>query len=878
MSTQRLLSLALVVVLLGLAGCAGTSSTQPTATSQSGAAAPETGTTEPAQAAAPTTAAGVATRAPAGPSATLVPVTPLPAMRQGDINLAHLNFLTEPVQINGQDMAIVHIYSESPKYDWVDASGEGIAALDDVARAALVYLAYFEHTKDSLALEQARRLLNFTVYMQAEDGEYYNFVLDRAGTINRDGLTSYKSWGWWAARGQWALAAGYRVFKELDPTYAGLLQSHYLMGEEALASKLSPPGTYNELHGTRVPGWLLGEGSDVSALAVLGLAEYQAVAPNDHTKGLLLSLGDAIAAYQLGGPADYPFAAHPSSATSTALWHAWGSHQCHALASAGLLLEQPAWIESARREADIFYGHLLASDFLNQMAVTPVRAGQIAYGQQTLVSCFQALAVATGNQTYLQYAGLAAGWFFGNNMARVAMYDPATGRGYDGIQGPSEFRVNRNSGAESTIEALYTLMKVADDPVASRYLRYRPDSVETPYRLIEAEDGQPAPGKPAPEYGRRNSTGEADFSGGHYYDMPAGAQVQVAVTFPTEADYYLYVAHLRQASPQPGKSAEALRTQDPIKLDGDLTEWQAAAPVKVDTKENILRGASQWEGPETASFVAYFLWDDQNLYIAAAVQAPGHRQIMTGAEVWKGDTLLVYLDTKHQGSSVDQKFTLAQTPDGPQVWNWKGGGFLAEAQMAWKQTASGYNYEAAIPWKSLYVDDVGDGKVLGFDLGRGFGGSGFQNFTGKDPDTASNLAPLKLVTALSPATQSAAGGQPRAADAGIADAGIADAVALRVWFESADSPSLDPWFLPESVAPDRDYLWLDRLTARPFHHAAGDALLTFESAGSNPSRSSVVDAFLLQPVVERKVFTDDAGRTLTVVHSLETGETSLSEK
>ena len=35
-----------------------------------------------------------------------------------------------------------------------------------------------------------------------------------------------------------------------------------------------------------------------------------------------------------------------------------------------------------------------------------------------------------------------------------AVYDPATGLGYDGLLGPSSFRVNMNSGSESTIEAL----------------------------------------------------------------------------------------------------------------------------------------------------------------------------------------------------------------------------------------------------------------------------------------------------------------------------------------------------------------------------------------------------------------------------------------
>jgi hypothetical protein len=216
---------------------------------------------------------------------------------------------------------------------------------------------------------------------------------------------------------------------------------------------------------------------------------------------------------------------------------------------------------------------------------------------------------------------------------------------------------------------------------------------------------------------------------------------------------------------------------------------------------------------------------------------------------------------------VDQKLTLAQTPDGPQVWNWKGGGFVPGAQMAWKQTADGYNYEAAIPWKSLYVDQVSEGKVMGFELGRGFGGSGFQDFTGKDPDTASNLAPVTLVSKLSPAAQAAAeGGAPKE-----------DAVALRAWLGAA-ATSNQAWSLAGPVSPDRDYLWLDRLTANPLHHGAGTDVLTFESSGSDPGRSAVVDAFVILPVVERKVLTDSAGHTVTVVHSLQTGKTTLEEK
>src|SRR5215217_406224 len=82
------------------------------------------------------------------------------------VNLAHLRFLTESVRVDGREMAIVHIYSEAPKYQWVDAAGEGISAVDDVARAAVVYLWQYERTHDPEMLTLARRCLEFVRYMQ----------------------------------------------------------------------------------------------------------------------------------------------------------------------------------------------------------------------------------------------------------------------------------------------------------------------------------------------------------------------------------------------------------------------------------------------------------------------------------------------------------------------------------------------------------------------------------------------------------------------------------------------------------------------------------------------------------------------------------------
>src|SRR5688500_11469715 len=113
------------------------------------------------------------------------------------VNLAHLRHLTEPVTIDGQDMAVVHIYAEYPDYEWVDDADEGLSAVDDVARAAVLYLWEYERTGEESLLELARRCLNFVMYMQADDGEFYNFVFDTQGTINLTGGTSYKSLTWW---------------------------------------------------------------------------------------------------------------------------------------------------------------------------------------------------------------------------------------------------------------------------------------------------------------------------------------------------------------------------------------------------------------------------------------------------------------------------------------------------------------------------------------------------------------------------------------------------------------------------------------------------------------------------------------------------------
>jgi len=57
-----------------------------------------------------------------------------------EVNKAHLDYLYEEIQIDGKEMAIIHIYSNYPDYAYVGDDDEGIACIDDAARAAIAAL------------------------------------------------------------------------------------------------------------------------------------------------------------------------------------------------------------------------------------------------------------------------------------------------------------------------------------------------------------------------------------------------------------------------------------------------------------------------------------------------------------------------------------------------------------------------------------------------------------------------------------------------------------------------------------------------------------------------------------------------------------------
>ncbi len=466
-------------------------------------------------------------------------------MIDGAINLTHLNYLNEEIEIENQPVLLTHIYADAPLYRWTDAAGEGIAALDDTARSTIVYLDFHAKTGNRQALDKARAGLNFTLYMQATDGEFYNFIVNREGVINRDGVTSRKSLDWWAYRGLWSLARGISVFKDIDKPYAERLETAYLKTENLIAARLANVNQWTLVHGFRAPAWLPNNAADSTGVLILALAEYQATKPNAKTEKLLTTLADAVSNHQLGDAKLYPFAMHPHTVAAPGFWHAWGAHEAQSLARAGEVLGRADYIGSARREIENLFAWQLATERVHELGVLPRLEGQQVYGVNCMVQACMNLYKATGEIRYAKMAGLHASWLTGNNFIEAKMYDADTGRGYDGldvIDGKS--KVNRNSGAESTIEALMILQSVKDVPEAVKYLNYQ-TSAQQSWQIIEAEMGRVVTGKPVIK--SADEMNEARISGGRYYELNNGDAISINFDVTDADDYLLYVAHLRRA-------------------------------------------------------------------------------------------------------------------------------------------------------------------------------------------------------------------------------------------------------------------------------------------------------------------------------------------
>ncbi|MGZ4485430.1 MAG: hypothetical protein ACXVW8_13970 [Nocardioidaceae bacterium] len=494
------------------------------------------------------TTAAVLVAAPVPPQATAA-ATPKPLT-----NLAHLDFLGDHVTPPNQAGHTTYQLGAQPSIGtlWTYADhqsdgsfrrvgggaydpashtyGQGAFNADDMARAAVVYLRDWQQNRRGSSRQAAFQLLRGLTYLQTADGpDAGNVVLwmQPDGTLHpsadpkdspdpSDSDASY-----WLARTIWALGEGYADFKGQDPAFAGFLKQRLDLAVAALHREvLDKYGSYLNIDGTRTPAWLVVDGADASSEAVLGLAAYVRAGGTPQARTALRELGDGIAQLSGGDAQQWPYGAVRPWALSLGNWHAWAAQMPAALAAASQVLHDGSLAQVAATDSFTFDPWLLTSGGPdNGRLPTRVDGSQIAYGVDARVRSLLATGDATGSGAADTLAGMTAAWFFGANASGAPTYDPTTGVTDDGVA--PDGTVNRNSGAESTIHGLLTMLALDAHPQVARIARTAAIEQRVGTTTLQAEDatlsGDAQPVAPSSTW-----TGESQYGGTGYASLGDG--------------------------------------------------------------------------------------------------------------------------------------------------------------------------------------------------------------------------------------------------------------------------------------------------------------------------------------------------------------------
>ena len=162
----------------------------------------------------------------------------------------------------------------------------------------------------------------------------------------------------------WALGEGYAAFAgRTDPEFAAFLEERLALSVDALNRQvLVRYGEWARSDGMRVPAWLIVDGADASAEAVLGLAaRVEASRPTTRPPRR------RCASSPRGSPpcrpatrSQWPYGAILPWAESRSMWHAWGSQMPAALAVASEALGDA--VAARRRRAGCRRVHADADD------------------------------------------------------------------------------------------------------------------------------------------------------------------------------------------------------------------------------------------------------------------------------------------------------------------------------------------------------------------------------------------------------------------------------------------------------------------------------------------------------------------------------------
>lgn len=394
----------------------------------------------------------------------------VPSSNDSLLNTSHLENLYQEIEINNTHLGTIWIYCDAPDYQLVADDDEGFTCVDDVARTLVFYCRQYKDSPDQEILNKIKSFTRFLLYMKANNGYFYNFMFpdEAINTTHTNSLPIPNFWSW---RAFWAFSE----LNLLDSPELDSLKTQTIPIIEDLINKIDQIfiSNYNTIiiDGIEIPSWVADQGADQIALIMTSLTNYYQVNKSSVVYNLLLRLGNSLIAAQYGDKDKFP---HYAFLSWKNIWHAWGNTQAYALLYTGRIIQNNQFINAGLNEVDHFYPYCLERGFICDFKIIYKNDSitgsdlhsfpQIAYGITPMIFASLEAYIITGDESYATLAGDIATWFFGNNSASQLMYDHVTGKGFDGIDSAS--KINYNSGAESTIEALLSIQAIESNYIA----------------------------------------------------------------------------------------------------------------------------------------------------------------------------------------------------------------------------------------------------------------------------------------------------------------------------------------------------------------------------------------------------------------------------
>jgi hypothetical protein len=207
-------------------------------------------------------------------------------------------------------------------------------------------------------------------------------------------------------------------------------------------------------------------------------------------------------------------------------------------------------------------------------------------------------------------------------------------------------------------------------------------------------------------------------------DTQPAAPAATATTAPTATfSGPAPTATIPNSRPRGNIVAKYMRT--PPVIDGDWSEWKDIAREYPAT--SVVFGRENWTDQDDLAGSFYVGWDENNLYLAVKVRDDVYVQNATGANIFKGDSIEIMLDTNlvddyyvaqlnaddYQLGISPGRITVGENMEAYLWYPSSKAGPVTDIYMAAIQQPGVYRLEAAIPW-TVFGGRPNAGDRMGF--------------------------------------------------------------------------------------------------------------------------------------------------------------------